>query len=207
MCGIAGICGLNGPCDISVKQLQKMVGIVRHRGPDEAGIYVDDWAGLGHARLSIIDLSSGIQPIHNEDRTLWITYNGEIFNYPELRRQLEPAGHRFYTTSDTEVLLHMYEQYGPDCLQQLNGQFAFAVWDSRKRELFAARDHVGILPLYYTLAHGAFMFASEIKSIFVNEGVPRRFDPIAMDQIFTFWTTLGGRTAFEGINELRRGTT
>ncbi len=205
MCGIAGICGLSRPCEASAETLQKMVGMVRHRGPDEVGIYLDDWAGLGHARLSIIDLSSGTQPIHNEDETMWIVYNGEIFNYPELRRELEQAGHRFYTTSDTEVLLHMYEQYGRDCLEKLNGQFAFAIWDSAKRELFAARDHVGILPFYFTVTGDTLIFASEIKSLFVNQDVPRRLDPLAMEQIFTFWTTLNGRTAFDGIRELPPG--
>jgi asparagine synthase (glutamine-hydrolysing) len=205
MCGIAGICGLSRPCGASVDMLQKMVGIVRHRGPDEVGIYIDDWAGLGHARLSIIDLSSGTQPVHNEDQTMWIVYNGETFNYIELRQQLERAGHRFHTTSDTEVLLHMYEQYGHDCLEHLNGQFAFAIWDAKKRELFAARDHVGILPFYYTVVGDTLMFASEIKSLFVNQNVPRRLDPIALDQIFTFWTTLKGRTAFDGISELPPG--
>jgi asparagine synthase (glutamine-hydrolysing) len=205
VCGIAGICGLSRPCGASVEMLQKMVTIVHYRGPDEAGIYIDDWAGLGHARLSIIDLSSGTQPIHNEDQSKWIVYNGEIFNYPELRQQLEQTGHKFYTTSDTEVLLHMYEQYGTDCLEQLNGQFAFAIWDVKKKELFAARDHVGILPFYFAVVGDTLMFASEIKSLFVNQNVPRRLDPIAMDQIFTFWTTLKGRTVFDGIHELSPG--
>jgi asparagine synthase (glutamine-hydrolysing) len=205
VCGIAGICGLNKPAGATVEMLQKMASIVHHRGPDELGIYLDDWIGLGHARLSIIDLASGTQPIHNEDQTMWIVYNGETFNFIELRKQLEQAGHKFYTTSDTEVVLHMYEQYGRDCLEQLNGQFAFAIWDSKKRELFAARDHVGILPFYFTEVDGSLIFGSEIKSLFVNPNVPRRLNPIAMDQIFTFWTTLKGRTAFDGIGELPPG--
>jgi asparagine synthase (glutamine-hydrolysing) len=205
MCGIAGIYHPDGSAGISVANLQLMAAALHHRGPDAMGIYLDDFAGLGHARLSIIDLAGGTQPIHNEDRTMWIVYNGEIFNYPELRQELERAGHRFYTTSDTEVLLHMYEQYGKDCLEQLNGQFSFAIWDAKKRELFAARDHIGILPFYFTVVDGTLMFASEIKSLFVNQNVPRRLDPIALDQIFTFWTTLKDRTAFEGIRELPPG--
>jgi asparagine synthase (glutamine-hydrolysing) len=182
-----------------------MAGMLRHRGPDEAGIYIGDGIGFAHTRLSIIDLSSGTQPVHNEDRSMWIIYNGEIFNYPELRKQLEIKRHKFYTTSDTEVLLHMYEEYGPACLEQLNGQFAFAIWNERDRTLFLARDHVGILPLYYTVNNGTFVFGSEIKALFALEGVPRKIDPIAMSQIFTFWTTLKGRTAFENVFELAPG--
>jgi asparagine synthase (glutamine-hydrolysing) len=160
---------------------------------------------LGHARLSIIDLSGGVQPIHNEDKSLWIVYNGEVFNYPELKEDLMQKGHRFYTTSDTEVVLHMYEEKGPDCLTQLNGQFAIAIWDANKKELFLARDRVGIRPLYYTILNNTLIFGSEIKSIFANKDVSRQIDPIAMDQIFTFWTTLTPGTVFEDIYELPPG--
>ncbi len=205
MCGIAGICHLSSSDGISLDTLKSMVGVLRHRGPDEAGFYLDDQVGLGHARLSIIDLSSGTQPIHNEDETMWIVYNGEVFNYPELRAELQQKGHRFYTTSDTEVILHLYEDMGPDCLTSLNGQFALAIWDSKKKELFLARDRVGIRPLYYTMQSGTLIFASEIKSIFMVNGVPRQIDPVAMDQIFTFWTTLSGRTVFKDIHELPPG--
>ncbi|MBN2020378.1 MAG: asparagine synthase (glutamine-hydrolyzing) [Sedimentisphaerales bacterium] len=205
MCGIAGIYSLKNKGRVELDSMKSMAGLLRHRGPDEAGFYMGDGIGLAHTRLSIIDLSSGTQPIHNEDQSMWIIYNGEVFNYPELRQGLESKGHRFYTTSDTEVLLHLYEQYGLDCLEQLNGQFAFAIWDSAKRELFAARDHVGILPFYFTIVDDTLIFASEIKAIFANQNVTRRLDPLAMDQIFTFWTTLKGRTAFEGINELPPG--
>jgi len=182
-----------------------MIGAIRHRGPDEAGVYVDDCVGLGHARLSIIDLSSGVQPIHNEDKSLWIVYNGEVFNYVELRQTLEQKGHRFYTTSDTEVVLHLYEEEGPGCLNKLNGQFGLAIWDAKKKELFLARDRLGIRPLYYTIANGTLVFGSEIKAIFMNENVRREIDPVAMDQIFTFWTTLTPRTAFKDIYELPPG--
>jgi asparagine synthase (glutamine-hydrolysing) len=205
MCGIAGICHINGPNSVSLDSIKRMIGVICHRGPDETGIYIDDHVGLGHARLSIIDLSSGLQPIHNEDKSLWIIYNGEIFNYPELKEDLVQKGHRFYTTSDTEVLLHLYEDMGPQCLKRLNGQFALAIWDANKKELFLARDRVGIRPLYYTILNNTLIFGSEIKSIFINENVPRRIDPMAMDQIFTFWTTLTPRTVFKDIYELPPG--
>ena len=146
-----------------------------------------------------------MQPIHNEDKSLWIVYNGEVFNYVELRQTLQQKGHRFYTTSDTEVLLHLYEEEGPDCLARMNGQFALAIWDARRKELFLARDRVGIRPLYYTLLDDTLIFGSEIKSIFMDERVPRRIDPVAMDQVFTFWTTLTPRTVFENVYELPPG--
>ena len=130
MCGIVGICEMEKPGGVDVETLRRMMSTIRHRGPDETGAYIDDRIGLGHLRLSIIDLTSGSQPIHNEDETLWIVYNGEIFNYIELREQLEQQGHRFTTTSDTEVIIHLFEEHGPDCLNLLNGQFAFALWDS-----------------------------------------------------------------------------
>jgi len=205
MCGIAGICNISGDDGISADAVRRMIGVVEHRGPDETGMYLDDRVGLGHARLSIIDLSSGTQPIHNEDQTIWIVYNGEVYNYPELTDDLRQKGHRFYTTCDTEVVLHMYEEYGPQCVSRMNGQFAFAIWNAGTKELFLARDRVGIRPLHYTIHNGSLIFASEIKSIFANADVPRQIDPIAMDQIFTFWTTLAGRTAFRNIRELPPG--
>ncbi len=188
-----------------METIKSMIGVLNHRGPDEAGAYVDDYVGLGHARLSIIDLSSGVQPIHNEDRSLWIVYNGEVFNYVELKQELLQKGHRFHTTSDTEVVLHLYEEEGPDCLSRLNGQFGLAIWDARKKELFLARDRLGIRPLYYTTTNGKLVFGSEIKAIFVKGDIPREIDPIAMDQIFTFWTTLTPKTVFKDISELPPG--
>jgi asparagine synthase (glutamine-hydrolysing) len=205
MCGIAGVLNLKEPGSISSDLIEKMISTLYHRGPDESGIYLDDWIGLGHTRLSIIDLSSGTQPIHNEDETIWIVYNGEVFNYPELKQDLLNKGHRFYTTTDTEVILHLYEEQGPTCLDLLNGQFAIAIWDLRKKELFLARDRVGIRPLYYTIQGDSIIFASEIKAIFMEEEIPREIDPIAIDQIFTFWSTLPNRTIFKGINELSPG--
>ena len=201
MCGIAGIFNnhiSNG--DLSITG--KMIRLLRHRGPEETGLYVDNHISLAHARLSIIDLSEGVQPIHNEDKTLWIIFNGEIFNYPELRQDLIKSGHKFYTKTDTEVIVHLYEKYGTDCLQKLNGQFAFAIWDSVKHELFLARDRVGIIPLFYRKNNKTISFASEIKALLADPTIKRNLNARALDQIFTFWTTLGDNTFFEDIYEL-----
>ena len=202
MCGIAGIVNLKQHKPISSDALRKMVSIQKHRGPDETGAYIDDNIGLAHARLSIIDLKDGTQPIHNEDKSLWIIYNGEVFNYPEIRQELVRRGHKFYTSSDTEVILHLYEDKGINCLKELNGQFAFAIWDSNNRTLFLARDRVGILPLYYTIQNQRLYFASEIKAIFTNKEIHRALDSESLDQVFTFWTTLPGKTVFNNIKEL-----
>lgn len=202
MCGIAGIVNLKQHKPISSDALRKMVSIQKHRGPDETGAYIDDNIGLAHARLSIIDLKDGTQPIHNEDKSLWIIYNGEVFNYPELRQELIRRGHKFYTSSDTEVILHLYEDKGINCLKELNGQFAFAIWDSNNRTLFLARDRVGILPLFYTIQNQRLYFASEIKAIFTNKEIHRALDSESLDQVFTFWTTLPGKTVFNNIKEL-----
>lgn len=185
--------------------LRRMLNIIKHRGPDEFGLYLDRYAGLGSARLSIIDLSTGQQPITNEDRTLWIVFNGEIYNYIELRAELEPQGHRFSTHSDTEVILHLYEDLGASCLEKLNGQFAIAIWDSTKKELFLARDRLGIRPLFYTQAPDAFLFGSEIKTLLLDPRIRANIDPNALSQAFTFWAPLAPRTIFTGIQELPPG--
>jgi len=182
-----------------------MIAIVRHRGPDEAGTYIDDRIGLGHARLSIIDLSGGKQPLANEDKSVWIVFNGEIFNYIELRRELEGLGHTFRTDSDTETIVHAYEEYGHDCLRHFNGQFAFALWDSNKRELFLARDRLGIRPLFYCIRDGRLIFGSEIKSIGAHPAVSLEIDPSGLDEVFTFWVTLAPRSAFKEIHEVPAG--
>jgi len=205
MCGITGKYSFNARTSISLDLIKKMTGILHHRGPDEYGIYIDDYIGLGHARLSIIDLSTGAQPIHNHDKSLWIVYNGEVFNYPELKKDLESRGHEFYTTSDTEVVLHLYEEKGPACLNELNGQFAIAIWDARKKELFLARDRTGIRPLFYTRKNNSLIFASEVKSIFMDQSVSREIDPAVLNQVFTFWTTLPQDTIFKDIYELPPG--
>jgi asparagine synthase (glutamine-hydrolysing) len=208
MCGIAGVFDTQGTKAVSDIPLKPMIGALHHRGPDQRGLYLDDDVGLGHARLSIIDLAGGIQPIHNEERTAWIVLNGEIYNYRELRASLEARGHRFYTQTDTEVILHLYEEKGVDCVREFNGQFAFAVWDTIKRRLFLARDHFGICPLFYAESNGLFLFASEIKSLIASALLPPpALDPKALDQVFTFWTTLPGATAFENIRELEPGHT
>jgi asparagine synthase (glutamine-hydrolysing) len=185
--------------------LRRMLGTIRHRGPDEFGIYRDEHVGLGNARLSIIDLSGGQQPIGNEDSTLWIVFNGEIFNYLELRADLEARGHRFSTHTDTEVILHLYEDHGEACLDYLNGQFAIAIWDAPERELFLARDRVGIRPLFYAVKDGQLAFGSEIKAILAHPGFTAEIDPRSLAQIFTYWSTLSPRTIFRGIREVPAG--
>ncbi len=202
MCGICGIFNLSSSQPVSSDILRTMISLLHHRGPDEAGLYRDACAGLGHTRLSIIDLSGGSQPIHNEDRTIWIVYNGEVFNYPELREELIKKGHRFATSSDTEVLVHLYEEKGTDMFARLNGQFAFALWDIPRRRLLLARDRTGVRPLFYTQAGGRLLFGSEVKALFADPSVPRALDPRGLDQLFTFWTSLPPRTVFKDISEL-----
>lgn len=202
MCAICGVLNINGSKPIESETIRTMIAMARHRGPDEAGIYIADHVGLGHARLSIIDLSGGSQPLSNEDGTVWVVFNGEIFNYLELRRELEARGHRFRTSSDTETIAHAYEEYGHRCVEHFNGQFAFALWDVRSRELFLARDRLGIRPLFYTVRDGQLIFASEIKSIGAHPGVSLEIDPVALDQIFTFWVTISPRSVFKGVTEV-----
>jgi asparagine synthase (glutamine-hydrolysing) len=206
MCGIAGKINFSPDPEISMESLQGMIALLKHRGPDGFGFYRDRNVGLAHARLSIIDLEGGAQPIHNEDRSCWIVFNGEIFNYIELRDLLEKRGHRFHTRTDTEVIIHLYEDHGPECLQFLNGQFAFAIRDKKKDLFFAARDRIGIRPFFYTSLNGSLLFASEIKSLFADPGVSREIDPCGLDQIFTYWMTLPPRTAFKNIVELPAGS-
>lgn len=205
MCGIAGILNLYRERKIEDASLTRMIDMVRHRGPDGFGFYRDARIGLAHARLSIIDLPGGAQPIHNENKTLRIVFNGEIFNYLELRKTLEEKGHVFYTRSDTEVILHLYEEYGTECLSRLNGQFAFAIWDLQQERLFLARDRLGVRPLFYTRVRDTLLFASEIKSLLTDPDVTREIEPCALDQIFTFWMTIPPRTALKDIFELPPG--
>ena len=205
MCGIAGVLNLTVQKPVETAALQRMLAMIRHRGPDSAGVYRDGHIGLGSTRLSIIDIAGGQQPIANEDGTLWIVYNGEVFNYPELRQELEVRGHRFSTNTDTEVIVHLFEECGPDCLDQLNGQFAFALWDTKNCSLFLARDRVGIRPLFYTLHDGQLVFGSEIKAILAYPGIAAEIDPVSVEQVFTFWSTLSPRTAFRNIWELPAG--
>ncbi len=206
MCGITGVLHLKNPKPIFIQNLKKSLSVLKHRGPDEKGIYVDDLVGLAHARLSIIGIKGGAQPIHNEDKSLWITFNGEIFNYAELKEELVKSGHKFYTSTDTEVILHLYEEKGVEFLKFLNGQFAFAIWDLKSKELLLARDRVGIRPLHYTIQNDQLIFASEIKAIFAyDENVDRKLNISSLDEIFTYWTNLPGETIFENIKEVPPG--
>jgi asparagine synthase (glutamine-hydrolysing) len=204
MCGIAGILKLAGG-EVEASRLQQMIGAIRYRGPDAQNVYANSGVGLANARLSIVDIAGGGQPMSNEDGSLWITFNGEIFNHVELREELLKKGDRFATRSDTEVILHLYRDLGEDCVHRLNGQWAFAIWDARRRKLFLSRDRVGIQPLFYTVADRNFIFASEAKAIFACPEVSRELDLQALDQFFTFWVSLPPRTIFRAISQLPPG--
>src|SRR5579884_1083521 len=173
MCGIAGIISQDSTA-LRTLALERMTETLSHRGPDEHGLHIEGSAALGHARLSIIDLAGGHQPMQLHDGRLWITFNGEIFNYIELRQELEQKGHKFVTRSDTEVILHLYQEYGTDFVQRMNGQWALAIWDDARQQLFLSRDRMGIRPLYYTTVGGALIFASEIKAILAHPRVPHQ---------------------------------
>jgi asparagine synthase (glutamine-hydrolysing) len=176
-----------------------MLAVLRHRGPDGWGWYRDEHVALGHTRLSIIDLAGGAQPLCNEDGTRWITFNGEIFNYVELRAVLEQAGHRFRTRSDTEVILHAFEEWGSDAWQRFNGQYAFALWDGPARQLWLVRDLFGILPLFYAQVPGAILFASEVKALFASGRLAPRFHAPALREVFTRWAVPAPQTVFAGV--------
>ncbi len=182
-----------------------MIQTLHHRGPDGQGFYNDARCGLAHARLSIIDLSHGDQPMANEDRTVWTVFNGEIFNYIELRAALLKAGHTFRTQSDTEVIVHLYEEYGTRFVEHLNGQFAIALWDTKRQRFMLARDRTGIRPLFYTRTHGNLVFASEVKALFTVPGVTKRLNLSAVGDVMTYWSALSPDTVFEGIESLPPG--
>lgn len=207
MCGIAGAVALrDGAAPLDVQDLSAMVGALRHRGPDEFGLYRDRRAALGHARLSIIDLATGQQPMSNEDGTLWVVFNGEIFNYVELREELVRAGHVFRTRSDTEVIVHAYEAWGLDAFARFNGQFAVALWDARREELVLARDRLGVRPIYLCEHGGRLWFASEVKALFAGDpDIPRELDPVGLAETFTFWTVVPPQSVFRGVTELEPG--
>ena len=203
MCGIAGILSRSRP--VARESLAAMIECLHHRGPDGRGLHLDGPIGLAHARLSIIDLAGGDQPIANEDRSVWVVFNGEIFNHIELRAELLARGHRFATQSDTEVIVHLYEEHGDDFVQHLNGQFAIALWDARRQRLVLARDRVGIRPLFYHQGAAGLAFASEVKALFALPEVPRRLDAHALGEVFTYWAPLPSHTVFEGIKALPPG--
>ncbi|HEU4569349.1 MAG TPA: asparagine synthase (glutamine-hydrolyzing) [Gemmatimonadales bacterium] len=205
MCGLAGVARVE-PGGVGLPMLRRMAAALRHRGPDGEGYELGAQVGLAHTRLSIIDLAHGAQPITNEDGRLAIVYNGEIFNFPELRRTLEALGHRFRTRTDTEVVLHGWEEWGETLLPRLEGQFAFALVDRRDRSVVLARDRFGVLPLYHHQdAAGDLVFGSEMKALFASGLVPAEPDPAALDEIFTFWAVRPPRTPFRGVRALRPG--
>jgi len=205
MCGIAGIYQLADLQSVEQSLLQSMVDSFRYRGPDDDGFYHEPGLGLAFRRLAIIDLAGGNQPISNEDDSLILICNGEIYNYQALKSDLIRQGHHFKTSCDIEVILHLYEQYGVELLQHLNGQFAFALYDKRKKRLMLARDHVGIAPLFYTVVGQRFIFASEIKAILKDPRVSRQVDLTGLDQIFTFPGLVSPRTLFKNIHALKPG--
>lgn len=205
MCGICGIYNLNQKKTVEKEYLERMLQAIAHRGPDGRRTFVKENVGLGFNRLSFIDLDGGMQPLQNEDRTISMICNGEIFNYPELREELIAKGHRFSTKTDVEVILHLYEEEGEDFPKRLNGQFAIALYDGRERKLLLVRDQIGICPLFYTIADGRLLFASEIKAILEYPGVERRLDLKAVDQLMNFPGVVSPQTFFAGISALRAG--
>lgn len=205
MCGFAGYIDLRGERPADARLLERMAGRLVHRGPDSDGHFADGPAGLAFRRLSIIDLAGGDQPLYSEDGSLVMVCNGEIYNYRELRAELEEKGHRFSTETDVEVLVHLYEEVGPRLLDRLNGQFAFAVYDRRRRELFLARDHFGICPLYYAVADGVLLFGSEVKALLAHPLAPREVDLTALDQALSFPGIVSPRTIFRGVESLPAG--
>ncbi|HKU73876.1 MAG TPA: asparagine synthase (glutamine-hydrolyzing) [Pyrinomonadaceae bacterium] len=201
MCGIVGIVRNDGK-PVDEQLLARMNGAIRHRGPDEDGFYVNGSVGLAMRRLAIIDLKSGQQPIHNQDRTSWIVFNGEIYNYLELREKLEKLGHTFYTNSDTEAIVHAYDEFGVDCPKHLRGMFAFAIWNTSKQELFLARDRVGKKPLLYADVNGQLVFGSEFSALLLHPDVSRDIDAEALDYYLAFMCIPAPLTAYRAIRKL-----
>jgi asparagine synthase (glutamine-hydrolysing) len=205
MCGIAGIIGSDHSYLADAADVHRMCQTIVHRGPDDEGIYAQGRAGLGMRRLSIIDLSTGHQPIHNEDQTIWVVFNGEIYNFPELRAALEASGHRFYTATDTEVIVHLYEDYGCDCVQKLRGMFAFALWDQRQQRLVLARDRFGKKPLHYAVSGGRLLFGSEMKALLAVAPELADIDPHSLLSYFYFGYIPDPLSAFTRIRKLPPG--
>ena len=204
MCGFAGV-ARREPRGVAREQLERMAAAVRHRGPDGSGIHADARVGLAHARLSVIDVAGGAQPMADASGRYWIVYNGEIFNFHALKAELEARGCAFRTRSDTEVLLHGYAQWSEGLLDRLNGQFAFVIYDCQAGALFLARDRFGILPLFYAERRGDLVFGSEVKALFASGEVERALDPAGLDEVFTFWGARPPRTPFHGVRALEPG--
>ena len=207
MCGIAGKFHFDLSARIETSEIERMLNVMSHRGPDGRGAYLGGSVGLGHLRLSIIDLSTGAQPLSNEDGSVWIVFNGEIYNYPELRKRLLSRGHQFKTATDTEVIVHLYEERAEECVHDLRGMFAFAIWDRPRQRLFLARDRVGIKPLYYCQHGDTLWFASESKALLTDPAVPRDIDLGAICQFLAHYYLPGEQTLFQGVRRLLPGHT
>jgi len=202
MCGICGIIGCDDCGQVAERVIRTMCSVMAHRGPDDEGVYRNGTVGMGHRRLSIIDVSGGHQPMANEDDSIWIVYNGEIYNHAELRKDLEKRGHRYRTLSDTETILHLYEEYGEDCVEYLQGMFAFAIHDQKKRRTFLARDRLGIKPLYYWVGGGRLVFGSEIKSVLASGLMKAELNPQVLPEMLAFGYISRPETLFKGIHKL-----
>ena len=207
MCGICGVLALEGPLSLPEDAASRMIGVMRHRGPDEFGAWRDSSVFLGHARLSIIDLKTGQQPMAGPRGRHWISFNGEIFNYLELAEELAAKGHVFRTSSDTEVILHAYQEWGDACVERFNGQFALAIWDCHRRRLFLARDRFGIRPLFLAVHEGKLLFASEIKALAAYPGFQLELDPAGLAEVFNYWVNIAPGTVFQGVYQLPPGHT
>jgi asparagine synthase (glutamine-hydrolysing) len=207
MCGICGVVSFHPDIPVEPSILKRMNDSIRHRGPDDEGYYQDARASLAMRRLSIIDLHTGQQPISNENGDVWVVYNGEIYNFKDVRAELERRGHIFKTQTDTEIIVHAYEEYGDDCVNHFNGMFAIALWDARKRRLFLARDRVGVKPLYYWADHSRLVFASELKALILHPDVPRQINLAALDLFLTLEYIPAPHTIYEGIFKLLPGHT
>ena len=205
MCGIAGIVEFGKDAQVDSAVLRRMCDVITHRGPDDEGFYCEGGVGLGMRRLSIVDLATGHQPISNEDGSIWIVFNGEIYNHGTLREQLISRGHHYRTHSDTETIVHLYEEYGNNCVQHLHGMFAFAIWDSKRKSLFVARDRLGIKPLYYRLTPRSFIFGSEIKVLMTYPGTRGEFNRASLPEFLAFGYLSGDETFYSGVRKLMPG--
>jgi asparagine synthase (glutamine-hydrolysing) len=205
MCGIAGLVS-SERLDIDAPyRVARMRDILAHRGPDDCGLYCDGQAALGHRRLSIVDLKTGQQPLSNESRDVWVVFNGEIYNHAAVRRELESLGHRYRTRSDTETIVHAYEEWGDDCVDRFNGMFAFAIWDENRRRLLLARDRLGIKPLYWARRGDLLLFGSEIKALFASDLIEPEPRLSALPEFFGTRSTAGASTLFCGVHKLLPG--
>src|SRR5271165_1291455 len=207
MCGIAGVLEFGRDARADAAALREMCRVISHRGPDDEGFYTDNAVGIGMRRLSIVDLATGHQPISNEDGTLWIVFNGEIYNHLALREQLIARGHRYSTHSDTETVIHLFEEYGEDCVQHLRGMFAFAIWNRNTKTLFIARDRLGIKPVYYKLTPERLLFGSEIKAVLAHGGIRPEFNRLALPEYLAFGYLSGQESFYNGILKLLPGHT